>query len=248
MTISAAERPSYGEVRESVAVARSHGEKFFEQIVWQVEHQAWTILGYGSWDEMREAEYADMGVVAPRADRPELVSRLRSKGLTQKQIGDTLGVHRETVAKDIAASMSDSDIEPEPITNSRGQQRPATYQRREPVNTETGEVSDDYPTEVLPAGSGEAAASPTEGRGGTPPAPRPSVTEPARPEPRKPQRRSLVDDARDAGQELRKATERLQRIASDDRLGRNKNEVAAHLRHHLEQALTVCQDLSNLIN
>ena len=72
-----------------------------------------------------------------------------------------------------------------------------------------------------------------------------------RPEPtstRASQRRSLVDTARDAGQELRKATERLERIAADDRLTRNKEEVAAHLRHHLNRAIEVCQDLDNLLN
>ena len=67
-------------------------------------------------------------------------------------------------------------------------------------------------------------------------------------EPRNPPRRSLVDSARDAGQELRKAIERLERIATDDRFARNKNEVAAHLRHHLTHAIKVCQDLDNQIN
>ncbi len=119
---------AYADVRESIAVAKSHGEKFFEQIVWQVENEVWTILGYKSWDEMREAEYADMGVVAPRADRPELVQRLRSKGLTQQQIAGTLGVSHQTVGRELNVQM---DNEPaEPITNSRGQQRPATYERK----------------------------------------------------------------------------------------------------------------------
>lgn len=126
------ETPSYNSVRESIAIARSHGEKFFEQIVWQVENEVWTVLGYRSWDELREAEYQDMGVVAPRADRPELVSRLRSKGLTQGQIAGTLGVSQPTVQRDLDSAPDYSNEYSEPVTNSRGQQRPASYQPRQP--------------------------------------------------------------------------------------------------------------------
>lgn len=165
---------TYGQVRESIAVARSHGEKFFEQIVWQVENEVWTVLGYDSWDAMREVEYADMGVVAPRADRPELVSRLRAKGLTQKEIAGTLGVHRETVANDIR-SMSDSDIgPPATITNSRGQQRPASYATKpaERIDFSTGEV---LPTD-RPGGEAPAPSTVVEQRDhdeAPSPAPRP---------------------------------------------------------------------------
>jgi len=75
-----------------------------------------------------------------------------------------------------------------------------------------------------------------------------TYSRPAPVAPRATPRRSLVDTARDAGQELRKATERLERIAADDRLTRNKEEVAAHLRHHLNRAIEVCQDLDTLLN
>lgn len=121
---------THGAVRESIAIAKSHGEKFFEQIVWQVEHEVWTVLGYKSWDDMREAEYADLGVMAPRADRPELVSRLRAKGLTQQQIADTVGVGVGTVNRDLSDLPNGKS--PGPITNSRGEQRPATYRKPEP--------------------------------------------------------------------------------------------------------------------
>lgn len=120
---------THGDVRDSIAVARSHGEKFFEQIVWQVENEVWTILGYASWDEMREAEYGDMGVVAPRSDRPELVSRLRRQGLTQREIGATLGVSQRQVSSDLNSRTSIEDPAVT-ITNSRGQERPASYAPR----------------------------------------------------------------------------------------------------------------------
>jgi transcriptional regulator with XRE-family HTH domain len=120
------ERPTYSEVRDSIAVAREAGAKFFEQIVWQVEHSAWEVLGYRDWDAMREAEYADMGVVVPRADRPEITSRLRQVGLTQQQIASTLGVGQSTVQRDLNTQTGN---EPPSIQTSRGT-RPASYTPR----------------------------------------------------------------------------------------------------------------------
>lgn len=116
---------SYGEVKQSITIARESGAKFFEQIVWQIENEAWSVLGYADWDEMRDAEYGEIGVVVPRADRPEIVSRLRRVGMKQKDIAETLGVSQPTVAADLNIS---SDIErPVVVTNSRGQERPTSY-------------------------------------------------------------------------------------------------------------------------
>jgi len=72
----------------------------------------------------------------------------------------------------------------------------------------------------------------------------------SRPAPReqKPRRKALTDTARDAGWELRKAVERLQRIAEDDRFSRNKEEVTPLLRGHLINAVEVCQDLLDQID
>lgn len=66
--------------------------------------------------------------------------------------------------------------------------------------------------------------------------------------PRASRRKPLPDFARDAGWELRKAVERLERIAADDRFGANKELVASHLRGHLNNAVEVCQDLLDRIN
>lgn len=125
------ETVTYGDVRRSIDSAKASLEQAAEQIVWQIENQAWRLLGYSDWNEMREAEYGGAAFMVPRAERPELVARMRRSGLTQQEIADTAGVSRPTVVNDLA-SMSDSDIEepPEPITNARGQQRPASYRPR----------------------------------------------------------------------------------------------------------------------
>ena len=70
-------------------------------------------------------------------------------------------------------------------------------------------------------------------------------TYPAKPAaPAQPPRRApLADAAQKAGWEFRKAVERLERIAADDRFAANKEQVAAHLEGHLSYAIEVCQDL-----
>lgn len=64
-------------------------------------------------------------------------------------------------------------------------------------------------------------------------------------EPPAPRRRALTDVAREIGLDLNKVIDRLERFAADDRLGRNKNEVAPHLRYHLVRAIQVCQGLDD---
>jgi len=220
---------TYGEVRESIAVARSHGEKFFEQIVWQVENQVWTILGYESWDALREAEYADLGVVAPRADRPELVSRLRRQGLSQQQIGDTLGVTRSTVASDIA----DSDITDGPVTrtDSIGRERPTTYAPRPPATKPTAELIDLVTGEVLTEGGNTVYAPHTQ------------------PVPSAPRRRPITDAFWEAAYDLGKKAESLLRLVEDDRWASNRDAVAdKNLAQMRETANTLARVLAALEN
>jgi len=130
-------QPTYGEVKDSIRRAKDSLEAAAEQIVWQIERQAWTVLGYSSWNEMREAEYGGAAFMVPKAERPELVARMRSQGLTNVEIAETAGISEPTVRRDLAASQSSNDDSacdlPAPtITNSRGQQRPTSYTPRAP--------------------------------------------------------------------------------------------------------------------
>lgn len=91
---------SEDQVRASVRRVIDHAESIWDEWAWQVENRTWTVLGYANWDEMRRGEYGALtSVSAPRAERPELISRFRGAGLTQKQTADTLGVSRDTVKR-----------------------------------------------------------------------------------------------------------------------------------------------------
>ena len=126
------------DVRASIKRAKRSLEKAAEEIVWQIEMESWKTLQYTSWNAMREAEYGDAAFMVPRKDRPELVGRMRAAGLTNQEIANTAGVTEKTVRNDVRESeYSDS---PSTVTNSRGEQRPASYSTRE---AETGPVTAD---------------------------------------------------------------------------------------------------------
>lgn len=151
-------------VRASIKRARKSLEDAAKEIIWQIEREAWVTLGYSSWSAMREHEYGGAAFMVPSKSRPEIVARIRAAGLTQKEIADTAGVNQSTVARDLRSS-DYANAYSEPVTNSRGQQRPATYARTEPdiidaeiveddpVNYETGEI-------LTPKETGPATAEP----------------------------------------------------------------------------------------
>lgn len=121
---------SEASARTSVERALTHLEAAAEEVVRQINGRAWLALGYESWDEMREAEYKGAAVIVPRADRPELVARLRQEGLSQQQIGNTLGVAKSTVQTDLDKADSDFTESPTVRVDSLGRSRPTTYAPR----------------------------------------------------------------------------------------------------------------------
>lgn len=137
------------DVRASIKRAKRSLEKAAEEIVWQVEMEAWRTLGYGSWNAMREAEYGEAAFMVPARQRPELVARMRATGLTQQEIADTAGVSQRTVSDDLNSNSANE--QPTTITNSRGQQRPATYapdtnEKADPVAAESAPTKVTCPT------------------------------------------------------------------------------------------------------
>lgn len=198
-------------------------------------------LGYGSWREYAEAEFGEQTRDLAAPIRRELVSYLSADGMSTRAIAPAVGVSQQAVSKaqrhpevttklsPVSASSADSPSEPEiDLAN---------------VDMATGEILDapvltDEPDRVtkLTGANSVSHPGPVTGLDGK---------TYKRPEPReqKPRRRPITDAARDAGWELRKAVERLERIAADDRFDRNKEEVATLLRGHLNNAIETCQGL-----
>lgn len=61
-------------------------------------------------------------------------------------------------------------------------------------------------------------------------------------------RRDIVETARDLDEQLRKLTMKLRKLLDDDRLPRNKAEVAARMRFHLADAEIVCEALRRTLD
>lgn len=165
---------AYGDVRRSVERAKASLEAAAEQIVWQVENRAWEVLGYADWNEMRAAEYGGAAFMVPRAERPELVARLRRSGLTNQEVADTAGIDERTARRDFAQSANADS--PPVITNARGQARPASYARPTPQAAGGDETASDAATVVdsPPAETRTKAPEPVA----SPPAQSPAATVP----------------------------------------------------------------------
>ena len=87
-------------VRASINKARRSLEVAASEIVWQIEMEAWRTLGYQSWSAMREAEYGGAAFMVPSKSRPEIVARIRTAGLTQRETAETVGVTEQTIYND----------------------------------------------------------------------------------------------------------------------------------------------------
>jgi len=89
------------DVRRSVDRARAGLVAAAEEVIWQIENQTWLVLGYASWDQMRDTEYGGAAFMVPTQARTQLVQRLRALGMTQQQIADTAGVTQGQVSRDM---------------------------------------------------------------------------------------------------------------------------------------------------
>lgn len=158
-------------VKASVRRARRNLEAAAEEIVWQIEMEAWRTLGYPSWTAMREAEYGGAAFMVPSKNRPEIVARIKAvevgrtvrgnaKYLTDQEIANTVGVSRAQVQDDLNGNNKKSSsghfAEPdEEILDAE------IVEEDEPVNYETGEIITQKETDPATAESATTVACPT---------------------------------------------------------------------------------------
>lgn len=206
-----------------------------------------TVLGYASWQAYLADVLGDTPLRLERDTRKELSVELTALGMSTRAIAPILGISHMQVKRDIDAGVT--NVTPEPFIPTRVPH---------PLSDEPGAVT--KLTGTNPAA--ESYWSPEESFVGAHPITG-EVIEPAEPAartvggldgktytvtPAAPRRKPLTDAAKDIGWEIRKATEKLQRITNDDRFTRNKEEVAAHIRGHLMFAVEACQDLLDNLN
>lgn len=189
------------------------------------------VLGYASWTAYLADVLGQTPLRLERDVRQELVAELSAQGMSTRAIAPIVGVSREQVRIDVAG---DKKLSPGALDAAidKWLEGPAGAV----LDTDTGEVT--YPDPVTEVTETHTVKTVT-GLDGKTYTPTP---------PKKPNRRAITDTARDAGWEIRKAAERLERIREDDRYSRNREEVAAHLRSHLLYTIETCQGLLDDLN
>lgn len=237
-------------------------EAVWELVKQAYEQRAWDALGYSSWDDYCTREFGTTRLRLPREERAEVVASLRESGLSVRAIAAATGVNRETVRQEVAALPGDNKLSPEPI---EPESESASAQCIHCHNTlplaqlyeggqgyecdpcvSPGEPLVDFPEQELPPLPENYTVAPTSpeprpitGLDGKTYTPRATTTTPTT------RRKPLTDTAREIGLDLHKMVGRIERFVADDRFGRNKNEVAPHLRHHLAEVIKACQGLEN---
>lgn len=202
---------------------------------------AWQVLGFRSWTEYLADTLGSEPMRLARAERQELVAYLAGEGMSTRAIAPIVGVDQKTVSNDLRREENSSPVEQPvsvsvvpPVRGDDGQDAatgPVEGETPDPVavNPLTGEVIDG-PVTVTETHTIKTVTG-LDGKTYT------------KPEPHQPRRGSIIDDARNAGWQLRKAVERLERIHQDDRFSKNKAEILAALQPHLDFANEVISDL-----
>jgi transposase-like protein len=179
--------------------------------------RTWAALGYETWDAYCATEFGTARLRLPREERQEVVASLRESGLSTRAIASATGVSQMQVSRDLRTS---GEPNVSPVTGTDGKTyaavRPAPEPRQEDDDLLDG---DDW---VQPAGPGfEQAVTP----------------------PPKPKRRPLPEAFTDAGRDLARAAERLDRLTHDDRFTKNRDTT----HHQLPELLGALDNTTRLI-
>jgi hypothetical protein len=216
--------------------AQSTLDRLEAKVIEAYERRADLALGYASWGEYADAEFSDKARYLPRADRREFTIKLSERGMSSRAIAPLIGVSDRQVRNDVGSNfppvLSDEPGRITKLTGSNSVADALSDVPDLPVNPLTGEVyeaGDTSPQTVTETHTVKIVTG-LDGKE-------------YKTTPKEPRRSSILDDARNAGWQLRKAVERLERIHSDDRYQKNKAEILAALQPHLDFANEVFTDL-----
>jgi hypothetical protein len=89
------------EERELTEKIRTDLVAVWELIVEAYRRRAWEPLGYDSWEQYCDAEFASSRLRLPRRERPEIVIYLREQGFSIRAIAAATGTAPNTVQRDL---------------------------------------------------------------------------------------------------------------------------------------------------
>jgi len=226
VTLAAVEQCSEATARALTLALRQSLTVSWDLLVEAYQRRAWAALGYESWDAYTDAELGETRLRLPREQRREVVASMTEAGMSTRAIGSALGVDPMTVSRDRSAGVAKATPD-------------------EPIDAEIVDEPDDLGDRIareLAASDGDYAEKATA------PEPKPVLgtdgkTYAVAPKPAVQRRRPLPQAFWEAAFDLTKVTERIERLAADDRFPQNADEVAAANRNDLARARDVLQDV-----
>lgn len=229
MTLAAVGQCSEATARALTLALRQSLTTSWDLLVEAYQRRAWAALGYESWDAYTDAELGEMRLRLPREQRREVVASMTEAGMSTRAIGSALGVARNTVKADQREVGQIDPPDDEPVDAE--------------IVPEPDDLGDRIARELAAADEqyAEQAATPeprevlgTDGKNYTVP------TKPAAP-----RRRPLPESFWQAAYDLTKVTERIARLADDDRFPQNADQVATANRNDLIRAIDALQGVVN---
>lgn len=244
MTTSQSVELSASQARELTDRIKVGVEAIWELVKQAYQSRAWSVLGYESWDDYCTREFGTSRIRLPREERQEVVSSMREIGMSTRAIGAAVGVDQKTISNDLRREENSSPgVGPQPVTGMDGKTytpKPRPEPVEEPATPEWEEVGT-IPQSRL----GNLSPAPGFEPGDLDEL---NNTTAKTPEPAKPRRTPITDDANRIGWEIRKAAEKLSALTEDDRYTTNKEKVTplvrGHLQYVIETATNVLDDLT----
>lgn len=180
-------------------------------------------LGYESWTAYLSDVLGEEPLRLARDERREVVSILAEQGMSIRAIAPIVGASHQTVANDLESPVKNLTPDPRVVTGMDGKTyTPPKQPSRKHVSRML--VDGKWEQHIVDVESGEITITPS-------PEPTPRATA----------RKPLTDQFFDAAYDLSKVTERLERLAADDRFPQNADKVAAKHRSDLVRAIDALQ-------
>ena len=249
MTLAAVQQCSEATARALTDQLRQSLTIAWDLLVEAYQRRAWAALGYPSWDAYTDAELGETRLRLPREQRREVVASMTEAGMSTRAISSALGVSKNTVTED-RQQVSQFGTPAEPIDaeviEESPLKAPAEQMRQELGLPEPDPLAERIARELAAADEDYAAqARVAYIQSGGPVLGTDGKTYTVTPKPAAQRRRPLPQSFWEAAYDLTKVTERIERLADDDRFPQNADEVAARHRNDLVRATDALQGVVN---
>ena len=85
-------------------------ERIWDDLVALYKGRAWLVLGYQSWEQLCDSEFAGARIALPRTERQQAVSNMHSEGMSTRAIASAIGVNNATVHRDIVSTVANATV------------------------------------------------------------------------------------------------------------------------------------------